>query len=275
MNIYKVRDYLRQWFSSRGIPECPEFPAALSQGWHHPDTLLTMLDAQPASFCVFQTLAEANFCNIKPVTGSPGLIWLVKPFCENFLDRCADFFADWQKAVYQSGDEQRFVISSSGSGGGEFSERGCGFCICFNGIAVGEIRIFSAMLEERLKEPCAVLTIDVGRVLRCLSGETVAFEPDWIENHKLSRFAAFNAFVRPEFGNSRTSEFLVHEIERISKATDRTPFEKINQLIMLYNSSRGTFSECQKLRSHFRDALKSVNEALRQKSHEEKAEKKT
>ena len=274
MNIYSVRDFLRQWFSRKGIPECPEFPAALGDGWHHPDVLLKILGKEASSFCVFQTLSQKNFCNIMPLINSPGLIWLSRPFSSDFFEVCTDFLNTWQQEMYQDSSEQRFVIDSAASSAGEFFDRGCCFKIFFNGVEVGEIRVFSALLDEKLVEPAAVFTVDVGKVLRCISKETVAFEPDWLDRAKLSRYSAFHAFSGPDYRANRSSEFLIHEIERVTRKADRSEFEKLNSLISLYNSSRGTFSDCQKLRQAFRDALKTVNASLQNSSEEEKAVRK-
>jgi len=274
LNIYSVRDYLRQWFSQKGIPECPEFPAALSDGWHHPDVMLTILGKEPSTFCVFQTISEKSFCNIMPLGNSPGLIWIIKPFRQEFFDLSADFFNDWLKAMYEEETQQRFIVSAVANQTGELFDRSCCFKIHFNGAGVGEIRVFSALLDEKLPEPSAVLTIDVGKVLRCMSKETVSFEPDWFDHAKLSRYSAFHAFPGPDYGNNRSSEFLVHEIERIGKKSEKSDFAKINGLLQLYNSSRGTFAECHKLRGVFRDALRTVKNSLHSQMAGEKAAKK-
>lgn len=274
MNIYSVRDYLRQWFSKKGIPECPEFPAALSDGWHHPDVLLTILRKEPATFCVFQTLSEKSFCNIMPLSNSPGLVWLLKPFRGNFFALAADFLNDWLKVMYGDTTESKFVIAGMTNQTGEMYDRGCCYKIYFNGVEAGEIRVFSAILDEKLNEPAVVLTIDVGKVLRCRAKDTVCFEPDWLDHAKLSSYSAFQAFPGPDYSNSRSAEFLIHEIERITKKSAKSEFEKINALIMLYNSSRGTFTECQKLRTVFRDAIKDVRNKLQADEPSEKAAKK-
>jgi hypothetical protein len=262
LNIYSVRDYLRQWFSRKGIPECPEFPAALSDGWHHPDVMLTILGKEPSTFCVFQTISEKSFCNIMPLANSPGLIWIIKPFRQDFFDLAADFFKDWLQAMYQDAAEQRFIFSAIANQPGELFDRSCCYKISFNGVDAGELRVFSALLDDKLTEPAAVLTIDVGKVLRCMSKETVCFEPDWLDHAKLSRYSAFHAFPGPDYGNNRSAEFLIHEIERICKKSEKSDFARINSLLQLYNSSRGTFSECQKLRGIFRDALRNVKNSL-------------
>jgi len=271
LNIYSVRDYLRQWFSTKGIPECPEFPAALSDGWHHPDVLLTMFGENPASFCVFQTLSEKSFCNIAPLNNTPGLIWLIRPFSSDITDLLADFLKDWQQQMYNAADETRFVLSSIIVSGCDFFERGSTFKILFNGAQVGDVRVFSSVFEEKLDEPVLILTMDVGKVLRCVSRDTVSFEPDWLDNAKLSRYSAFHAFSVPNYAASRTSDFLVHEIERITKKSGCSEFEKLNSMILLYNSSRGTFSECQKLRMVFKDSMKAIIKAIENSILSEKA----
>lgn len=258
MNIYSIRDFLRQWFSKKGIPECPEFPAALSDGWHHPDVLLTMLRKEPISFCIFQTLSEKSFCNVMPLKNSPGLVWLVKPFDVQFLEILSDFLTEWQQALYQGDSGQRFVLAALSPETGEFSERGCVYKIIFNGVDCGECRVFSAMLDERLKDAVGVVSIDVGKILKCISASSISDEPDWLDKIKLSSFSAFHAFPAPRYLANRSSEFLIHEIERIKTKTEYSDFEKLNSIIMLYNSSRGTFFECQKLRGHFCDALRSI-----------------
>lgn len=262
MNIYNVRDLLRQWFHSQGIVECPEFPAALSDGWHHPDVLLSILGGEATSFCVFQTISEKAFCNIAPLKNSPGLVWVVKPFDVQFLEIFGNFLTELEQNLYQGPTQQRFAIKGDSAQKGDLLERSCSYKVIFNGIETGECRVFSSILGEKLKESVAVVTMNVGRVLRSMSKEQAKSEPDWLENRKLSQFSAFQAFPGPKYNASRSSDFLIHEIERIEKKHVDSAFARLNDLIMLYNSSRGTFFENQKLCENFCNALKKIKETV-------------
>ncbi|GAB4272123.1 MAG: hypothetical protein Kow0029_10460 [Candidatus Rifleibacteriota bacterium] len=275
MNIYTIRDILRQWFSQKGIPECPEFPAALSDGWHHPDVLLAMFRKKNDTFCIFQTLSEHSFCNIGPLKNSPGLIWLVKPFSPQFPDILFDFLNDLQSKLYAENTEQRFSISALATASGDFQDRSCTYQILFNGLVCGECRIFSEMLEEKLRTPVALITIDVGRLMRFVIPRDIEEDPDWLDSRKLKQYAAFHAFQGPKYEANRTSEFLLHEIYRLVKNQDSGEFEKLNSLINLYNSSRGTFAESLKLRKSFCNAIKKIIDSFNHSNEEGKPAKKT
>ncbi|MGM0598594.1 MAG: hypothetical protein ACQETH_02140 [Candidatus Rifleibacteriota bacterium] len=264
MNIFKFKDFLHHWFISKGIQECPGFPAALSDGWHHPDILLNIFKKEPVSFCVFQTMARKQFCpsgNSHNLT--TGIIWLVKPYSPQFLDIFSEFLLDIQQELYGDKSSQRFIIEGQSPEIGELLERGGAYRVFFNGIETGECRVFSAVAGESLAEPVAVVTIDFGRILQASGKDAALDEPEWQSQTRLSEFAAFQAFFKPEFISTMSIEEVLSEIDKLEKNKKISEFQRINALLRLYNSTRATFKDCQKVRDKFCLLLKNTGQAFR------------
>lgn len=263
MNIFNFKDFLHRWFISKGVQECPGFPAALSNGWHHPDILLNIFAKEPVSFCVFQTMTRKQFCPSGDSDSlTTGLIWLVKPYSPQFLDIFSEFLLDIQQEIYGENSKQRFVIEGQSPEIGDLLERGGAYRVSFNGIEVGECRVFSAVAGENLAEPLAVVTIDFASILQASDKDLALEEPQWQSQTRLSEFAAFKAFVKPEYISAMSIEDVMSEINSIENNKNMTEFEKINALLRLYNRTRATFQDCQKVRDKFCFLLKNTGKAF-------------
>ncbi len=156
----------------------------------------------------------------------------------------------------------------------DFLDRGCLQKILFNGIEVGECRIFSEIFMEKLDAPAAVITLNIGLLLKCSSAEKVQDEPEWIKNYKLGQFAAFAAFASPGFEHEFSANQLQKRILEIKQRPQASVFDKINSLTFLYNCSRATFADCQKLKQQFCKTIKELNNELVHIDESDKSERK-
>jgi hypothetical protein len=266
LNIFKFKDFLHNWFILKRIQECPGFPAALSEGWHHPDILLSLFNKEPASFCVFQTMVRKQFCPSDYSNNlTKALVWLVKPYSPKFLDIFSEFLLDIQQEIYGDKSKQRFVIEGRSPDIGDLLERGGAYRVLFNGIDNGECRVFSSVAGENLAEPLAVVTIDFAGILQASDKNTALNEPEWQNKTKLSDFAAFQAHFKPEYISTMSIEEVLENLEELEKDKNISEFQRINALLRLYNSTRTTFKDCQKVRDRFCFVLKNTGQAYQNK----------
>lgn len=273
MNICGLREFLRKWFAAHNVCECPEFPAALRQGAEHPDILISLFDKQPLSLCIFQMLSERSFCNLEPLKKSPGLIWLVKPFATDFFKALTEFLTEVEEAVFRDEAQGRFCLAGALEPINTLIDRASIYKILLNGIEVGECKVVTSALHENISQDAAIVTLNLGLLLKCRFNETVKTSPEWVNNLSVDYFAALSAFPGPRFLETVSDDEVIKKIDKIVKDNGCNEVDKLNRLIFFVNHLGADFGEREKVRSFFCSAIGNLSKIIAQNRNISKSEK--
>ena len=254
MTLIELREKLRVWLNQNGISEIPQYPVALFNGWHHPDILLSLFEDGPTGLFSFQMIEERSFCSGEPLSASPGLIMVVKPYTAEFFTRMASFFTAISELAGGSTGNS-FVFQASHEFERTLSERGSNWDISYNGVVCGNLTVLSEVLATKIKRPAAFVSLDLAKFLRCNSAQTVKQPAQWSDTKVFDQFFASDAYLA-DMGGKTTVAALLQQLEKISSLNNASA--ALNGIIKLFLQAKVALRCNLKLSSAFVDALNRI-----------------
>lgn len=236
MTLIELREKLRIWLNQTGISEIPQYPVALFSGWHHPDILLSLFEDGPTGLFAFQMVEERSLCSGEPLSASPGLIMVVKPYTPEFFTRLTGFFSALSELAGGTPGNS-FAFQASHGFESILGERGSNCDLSYNGVVCGNLTILSEVLATRIKQPAALISLDLAKFLRCNSAEAVRHPAQWSETKVFDQFFAADAYLADNSLKMPTAA-LLQQLEKISSLDNAsTAFNGIIRLFLQVKSS--------------------------------------
>lgn len=254
MTLIELREKLRVWLNQSGISEIPQYPIALFSGWHHPDILISLFEEGNSTLFTFQMLEERSLCSGDPLSATPGLVMLVKPYTPELLTRMNGLFSALSDLAGASVGNS-FAFHASQEFERILGERGSNCNFSYNGVVCGSLIVLSEVLATQLKQPAALISLDLARFLRCNSAEAVLQPTQWSETRVYDQFFAADAYLA-DIGSKISTSTLLQQLEKLSGLDDLTA--ALNGIIRMFLQARGAILCNLKLSAAFVEALKRI-----------------